>query len=93
MGTAPPVGRRDAGAAPLNVIIAGGGPAAIEAALALDRVAGGQVRTTILTPEPAHLHLPMTVLAVRGLRQRPPTARHPGIDRERGSPGREARIG
>jgi sulfide:quinone oxidoreductase len=48
---------------PLDVIIAGAGPAAIEAALALSRIAGGRVRTTILTPDAAHLHLPMTVLS------------------------------
>jgi sulfide:quinone oxidoreductase len=47
----------------LHVVIAGGGPAAIEAALALDRLARGAVAATVLTPDDAHVHLPMAVLS------------------------------
>jgi len=46
-----------------DVVIAGGGPAAIEAALALDRVGRGRVTATVLTPDHAYLHLPMAVLS------------------------------
>ena len=45
-----------------NVVIAGSGPAAIEAALVLRRLAGDLIETTILTPEEDFVHLPMTVL-------------------------------
>jgi sulfide:quinone oxidoreductase len=45
-----------------NVVIAGSGPAAIEAALVLRRLAGDLVETTILTPDEDFVHLPMTVL-------------------------------
>jgi sulfide:quinone oxidoreductase len=45
-----------------NVVIAGSGPAGIEAALVLRRVAGDIVETTILTPDEQFVHLPMTVL-------------------------------
>jgi len=45
-----------------NVVIAGSGPAAIEAALVLRRLAGDLVKTTILTPDEQFVHLPMTVL-------------------------------
>jgi sulfide:quinone oxidoreductase len=48
--------------AQFGVLIAGSGPAGIEAALTLQRVAGDRVVTTILTPEERALHLPMTVL-------------------------------
>ena len=40
-----------------DVVIAGGGPAALEAALVLQRVAGDRVRTTILTPDEHFAHL------------------------------------
>ena len=46
-----------------NVVIAGSGPAAIEAALVLQRVAGDLVETTILSPDEHFVHLPMTVLS------------------------------
>ena len=39
------------GRMPTNVLIAGGGPAALEAALALHRFAGDPVVTTVLAPE------------------------------------------
>jgi sulfide:quinone oxidoreductase len=45
-----------------NVVIAGSGPAAMEAALVLRRLAGDLVETTILTPDEHFVHLPMTVL-------------------------------
>ena len=45
-----------------DVVIAGSGPAAIEAALVLRRLAGDLVRTTILTPDDLFVHLPMAVL-------------------------------
>ena len=46
-----------------KVIIGGSGPAAIEAALVLRRLAGALVETTIVTPDEECVHLPMTVLA------------------------------
>jgi sulfide:quinone oxidoreductase len=46
-----------------KVLIAGGGPAALEAALRLRRVAGERVATTLLTPESAFTYRPMSVLA------------------------------
>jgi sulfide:quinone oxidoreductase len=45
-----------------NVVIAGSGPAAIEAALVLHRLARDLVETTILTPDTESVHLPMTAL-------------------------------
>ena len=48
---------------PLQVVIGGSGPAAIEAALVLRRLADGLVATTIVTPDEDCVHLPMTVLA------------------------------
>src|SRR5215213_2795676 len=36
---------------PLNVVIAGGGPAAVEAMLALHDLAGDRVRVTLVAPE------------------------------------------
>jgi sulfide:quinone oxidoreductase len=45
-----------------SVVIAGSGPAAMEAALVLRRLAGDLVETTILTPDEHFVHLPMTVL-------------------------------
>jgi sulfide:quinone oxidoreductase len=48
---------------PLNALIAGGGPAALEAALALHRLAGDRVRTTLLAPEPDFTYRPLSVLS------------------------------
>src|SRR5215218_128887 len=47
---------------PLNVLIAGGGPAALEAALALHRFAGDRVTLTVLAPEDTFVNRPMSVL-------------------------------
>jgi sulfide:quinone oxidoreductase len=46
-----------------NVLIAGGGPAALEAALRLRRVAAERVLTTLLAPDPAFTYRPLSVLA------------------------------
>ena len=48
---------------PTNVLIAGGGPAALEAALALHRLAGDRVSTTLLAPESDLTYRPLSVLA------------------------------
>jgi sulfide:quinone oxidoreductase len=48
---------------PHRVLIVGGGPAAMEAALALQRVAGDRVATTVLAPDSHFVARPMTVLA------------------------------
>src|SRR4051795_5768899 len=48
---------------PMNVLIAGGGPAGLEAALALHRLAGDAVTTTMLAPEAALTYRPLSVLA------------------------------
>jgi sulfide:quinone oxidoreductase len=47
---------------PTNVLIAGGGPAALEAALRLHRVAAGRVTTTLLAPEGDFVYRPLSVL-------------------------------
>jgi sulfide:quinone oxidoreductase len=47
---------------PTNVLIAGGGPAGLEAALALHRLAAEQVDVTVLAPEAEFVHRPLTVL-------------------------------
>jgi sulfide:quinone oxidoreductase len=47
---------------PTNVLIAGGGPAALEAALRLHRVGAGHVTTTLLAPESEFSYRPMSVL-------------------------------
>lgn len=44
-----------------KVVIAGGGVAALEAALALRERAGGRVATTLLAPEPEFVYRPMRV--------------------------------
>src|SRR3954451_22312114 len=48
---------------PTNVLIAGGGPAALEAALALHRLAADRVATTLLAPESDLTYRPLSVLA------------------------------
>src|SRR5690348_7024080 len=48
---------------PTNVLIAGGGPAALEAALALNRLAGDRVTTTLLAPELNLTYRPLSVLS------------------------------
>jgi sulfide:quinone oxidoreductase len=47
---------------PYRVLIAGGGPAAIEAALTLQRIAGDRVATTVLAPGVGFVPGPMAVL-------------------------------
>jgi sulfide:quinone oxidoreductase len=48
---------------PTNVLIAGAGPAALEAALVLHRVAGKHVSTTLLAPDTEFTYRPLSVLA------------------------------
>ena len=48
---------------PTNVLIAGGGPAGLEAALALHRLAAEQVDVTVLAPEAEFNYRPLSVLA------------------------------
>jgi len=48
---------------PTNVLIVGGGPAALEAALALHRLADDRVVTTLLAPESNLTYRPLSVLA------------------------------
>jgi sulfide:quinone oxidoreductase len=49
-----------------HVLIAGAGPAGVEAALRLERVAGDRVVTTILAPGARFVHFPPAVLAPFG---------------------------
>jgi sulfide:quinone oxidoreductase len=61
---------------PLRVLIAGGGVAALEAALALKDLAGERVATTILSPQSDFVYRPMRVrepFAYAGARQYPLT--------------------
>jgi sulfide:quinone oxidoreductase len=46
---------------PFNVLIAGGGVAGLEAALALRELAGDRVTTTMLAPEPEFVYRPLRV--------------------------------
>jgi sulfide:quinone oxidoreductase len=48
---------------PTNVLIAGGGPAALEAALSLHRLAGDRVTTIVLAPGADVAYRPLSVLA------------------------------
>ncbi len=48
---------------PTNVLIAGGGPAALEAALVLHKLAGAHVSTTVLAPDTEYTYRPLSVLA------------------------------
>src|ERR1700722_5365843 len=45
----------------LNVVIVGGGVAALEAALALRELGGARIASTILAPDPEFVYRPMTV--------------------------------
>ena len=56
-----------------HVLIAGAGPAGVEAALTLERIAGDRVVTTIVAPEAPFVHLPPAVLSpfARGRRSAP----------------------
>jgi sulfide:quinone oxidoreductase len=59
---------------PFRVLIAGGGVAALEAALALQDLAGEQIATTILSPQAEFVYRPMRVrepFAYAGARQYP----------------------
>lgn len=47
---------------PTNVLIVGGGPAALEAALRLHRLAGDRVATTLLAPDTDFTYRPLSVL-------------------------------
>src|ERR1700755_1662025 len=48
---------------PTNVLITGGGPAGLEAALALHRLAGELVRVTVMAPEAEFTYRGLSVLA------------------------------
>src|ERR1700730_18573005 len=43
-----------------NVLIAGGGVAALEAALALHELAGDRISSTLISPNPEFVYRPMT---------------------------------
>src|SRR4051812_34502730 len=57
--------RKGAGAimTAIHVLIAGSGPAGVEAALALQRIAAGRVATTIVAPDERMVTLPPAVLS------------------------------
>lgn len=61
---------------PFKVVIAGGGVAGLEAALALRDLAGERVATTMLTPEPEFVYRPLRVREPFG----GPSARHYAVD-------------
>jgi sulfide:quinone oxidoreductase len=72
---------------PFRVLIAGGGVAGLEAALALRYLAGDRVTTTLLTPEPEFVYRPLRV-------REPfagPTARHYALEEIAGDIGVELR--
>jgi sulfide:quinone oxidoreductase len=60
-------GMTDRPTAPLHVLIAGGGPAALEGALALRGLAGDRVRITLLAPEGELAYRPLAVAEPFGL--------------------------
>ena len=70
-----------AGATALEVVIAGGGVAALETALALHELAGDQVKLTLLSPTADFVYRPVAVLErciqlSRDFRQRQLARRH-----------------
>src|SRR5262249_35442534 len=70
---------------PFRVLIAGGGVAALEAALALRDLAGDRIAMTMLSPQPEYVYRPMRVrepFAYAGARQYPLTdiARDIGVE-------------
>jgi len=70
-----------------NVVIAGGGVAALEAALALRKLGGERIATTILAPDPDFVYRPMTVREPFGYA----SARHYPLDRIAADIGAELR--
>ena len=79
---------------PFRTLIAGGGVAALEAALTLDELLGERVETTILAPEPDFIYRPLAVAEPFGLAS---AARIPlpQLVREAGAqlhPGKLARV-
>jgi sulfide:quinone oxidoreductase len=55
----------------MRVLVAGAGPAGVEAALTLQRIGGTRFATTIVTPEDGFVHLPPTVLSPFAVAARP----------------------
>ena len=53
---------------PFQVVIAGGGVAALEAALALHELGGERISTTLIAPEADFVYRPMSVRAPFGFR-------------------------
>jgi hypothetical protein len=66
------------GSRPLQVLVAGGGVAGLEALLALRDLAGGRVELTLLSPEEEFVYRPMAVAEPfgRGRADRQPAGRH-----------------
>ena len=56
---------------PFDVLIAGAGPAGLEAALALRDLAGERVRITLLAPEDELTYRPLSASPSRSRRRRP----------------------
>jgi sulfide:quinone oxidoreductase len=70
---------------PFKVLIAGGGVAALEAALALRELAGERISITLLAPEPEFVYRPMRVLEPFAYR----AAQHYAVDEIAGDIGAE----
>jgi sulfide:quinone oxidoreductase len=68
---------------PRQLVIAGAGPAGIEAALAVQRMAGGRVRVTLLSPSEVLVYRPLSVAEPFGLGE-PQRFSVPGIAADRG---------